>query len=113
LIPFVGFLGKLSVKIPWANWGSQPAVIRIEKIFLIIAAKNVSEVTLFLVFWSKYSVLSAELPQYDEVQEQKQSLFTKRQRLLLMELMKGDNKVPPTTEHGETQFPFIRHLEFV
>ncbi len=44
MVFIIGFLGKLRINIPWSNISNQPAVIKLEKIFIIIGAKTLTEV---------------------------------------------------------------------
>lgn len=39
-----GFLSKLFLSVPWRSLGSQPAIIRIEKIFVLVGPATVASV---------------------------------------------------------------------
>lgn len=39
-----GFLSKLFLSVPWRNLGSQPGIIRIEKIFVLVGPASVASV---------------------------------------------------------------------
>jgi hypothetical protein len=44
LIPLLGFLGKLSLQIPWRDLSSKPVVVRIERVYLLVQPKPKSSV---------------------------------------------------------------------
>jgi vacuolar protein sorting-associated protein 13A/C len=35
-----GLLGKISLQIPWSSLGSKPAIVKLEKIFLLLGPKG-------------------------------------------------------------------------
>jgi len=65
-----GFLGKLSLSIPWKQLSSKPAVIRFEKIYLLAGPKVLSE--------------------FDETEEKREQ-YTKKKRVELAEMFVAKN----------------------
>ena len=45
-----GFLGKLTLNIPWKQLKSKPATVKIEKVFILAGPKSANDVSAFQVF---------------------------------------------------------------
>eukprot|EP01098_Paradermamoeba_levis_P016483 TRINITY_DN8923_c0_g1_i1.p1 TRINITY_DN8923_c0_g1~~TRINITY_DN8923_c0_g1_i1.p1 ORF type:complete len:237 (-),score=82.50 TRINITY_DN8923_c0_g1_i1:49-759(-) len=67
-----GYLGRVKLQIPWKQISSQPVVISLENIFLIIGPKS--------------------LQQFNAEEELKKELKTKKRLLQLAELMEGGDQ---------------------
>lgn len=74
-----GALGKLSLSIPWKQLKSKPAIIRLERVFLLAGPKIPKEVR------SLNSICCHSLLQYDE-SEERRAQYTKRKRVELAEM---------------------------
>jgi vacuolar protein sorting-associated protein 13A/C len=62
-----GFLGRLHLSIPWQNLGSRPAIIRLERIYLVAGPTKVGEDSIEII--------------------EKREQNTKQKRLMLYELL--------------------------
>lgn len=74
-----GFLGKFSLEIPWSSMGSKPAVVIIDKVFLLVGPTKPSD--------------------YDSKLVKRKHNETKRRKLQVNELLSGD----PTKETKKQQ----------
>jgi len=71
-----GLLGKISLQIPWSSLGSKPAIVKLEKIFLLLGPKGRTNTT----------------PE----EEQARAIKTKKKRLQLAEVLGFDKADDPT-----------------